>query len=202
MAEETPDLDEFVASAIGRLMSFWGFRRNLGRIWSLLFLSPSPLSAGELCERLQLSTGSVSMALKELQRWGAVYKSPVAGDRREFYQAEADIWGTVARVMKQRETREVDQVLAVIEEARRSAAQDLTEAAAEGDVLRETAAAYRSARIGNLQELAVAGKDLLSLLLGQDSVDQVAQARQPDGEVESADRTRSRLRIPRAPRDD
>ncbi|MEE2829846.1 MAG: MarR family transcriptional regulator, partial [Myxococcota bacterium] len=84
--------DAQVATALGRLMAFWGFRRNLGRIWSLLFLSPEPLTAQDLCDRLKLSTGSVSMALNELQRWGAVHKRPVEGERREHYEAEGDIW--------------------------------------------------------------------------------------------------------------
>ncbi len=101
----TPRPEQTVADAIGRIMAFWGFRKNLGRIWALLYLSPDPLTAAELCEQLQLSTGSVSMALNELQRWGAVHKRFVTGDRRDHYEAEADIWGTVSRVMQQREVQ-------------------------------------------------------------------------------------------------
>ena len=50
-----------VADAVGGLMEFWGFKRNMGRMWTVLYLAPDPLSAADLCERLSLSTGAVSM---------------------------------------------------------------------------------------------------------------------------------------------
>ena len=31
-----------VADTIGRLIEFWGFKRAMGRAWTLLYLSPSP----------------------------------------------------------------------------------------------------------------------------------------------------------------
>ena len=34
-----------VSDVVGRLIEFWGFKRNMGRIWSVLYLSPEPLSA-------------------------------------------------------------------------------------------------------------------------------------------------------------
>ena len=34
-----------VCHAIGRLMELWGFRKNLGRVWTVLFLSDGPMSA-------------------------------------------------------------------------------------------------------------------------------------------------------------
>src|SRR5690606_20494832 len=40
---------ELIASdAVGRLMEFWGFKRNMGRIWTVLYLSDDPLSAHDL----------------------------------------------------------------------------------------------------------------------------------------------------------
>ena len=69
-----------VSDAVGRLMEFWGFKRNMGRIWSVLYLSPEPLSAEDLRQALRLSSGAVSMTLSELARWGVVKKVWVAGD--------------------------------------------------------------------------------------------------------------------------
>jgi DNA-binding transcriptional regulator GbsR (MarR family) len=65
MDPRDPSAEQRVADAIGRMMAFWGFRRNLGRIWALLYLAPAPVAAAELVERLRLSTGAVSMALSE-----------------------------------------------------------------------------------------------------------------------------------------
>ena len=61
--------DLAVADAVGALMELWGFRRQLGRIWAVLFLSERPLAAPDLCERLRISTGLLSMSLAELRRW-------------------------------------------------------------------------------------------------------------------------------------
>lgn len=195
VSRELTDPDETVASAIGRIMAFWGFRRNLGRIWSYLFLSPQPLTAADLCDRLNLSTGSVSMALKELQRWGAVRKRDVAGERREHYEAESDIWGTVARVMEQRESREVDTVLATLRTAERSADSRIAKASSASDA-ELSDALFRKARIKELEELALAAKDLLELVIGQESAAALIQT-----PVSRAD-SKPRIRIPRAPRED
>src|SRR5207248_3108787 len=37
-----------VSDVIGRLIEFWGFKRNMGRIWAVLYLSSEPLSAEDL----------------------------------------------------------------------------------------------------------------------------------------------------------
>ena len=171
-------------------MAFWGFRKNLGRIWSLLYLSPAPLTATELCEHLKLSTGSVSMALTELQRWGAVHKRFIVGDRRDHYEAEADIWGTVSRVMQQREVLQINIALDAFKAADEALGREVVEATAQGDDVAAAEARYRSARVGDLEELAMAGRDLLGLLLGQ---------RAPDELVPEKDAPLKRTRLPRAP---
>lgn len=189
-----PRPEQTVADAIGRIMAFWGFRKNLGRIWALLYLSPDPLTAADLCEQLKLSTGSVSMALNELQRWGAVHKRFVAGDRRDHYEAEADIWGTVSRVMQQREVQQIALALDAFKSAEDSLAREVVEAEAAGDDSTAAAAKYRTARVGELEELALAGKDLLALLLNQHAPDAIVPEREP--------LTVSRPRLPRAPREE
>ncbi len=188
----TPRPEQTVADAIGRIMAFWGFRKNLGRIWALLYLSPDPLTAAELCEQLQLSTGSVSMALNELQRWGAVHKRFVTGDRRDHYEAEADIWGTVSRVMQQREVQQIALALDAFGTAEDALGKEVVDAEARGDAAAADAARYRTARVADLEELAQAGRDLLGLLLGQ---------RAPDDLVVAKDEPSRRPRLPRAPSD-
>src|SRR5512136_937496 len=109
--------DLAVADAVGALMELWGFRRQLGRIWAVLFLSDRPLAAPELCERLGISTGLLSMSLAELRRWGVVGGVAVPGDRKEHYRAETDVWRMVRRVLAEREKRAVEEALAVFEAA-------------------------------------------------------------------------------------
>ncbi len=97
------DSELSVADTVGRLMHFWGFKRPMGRLWTVLYLSPSPVSAAELADRLGMSAGGVSMALAELERWGAVHRTTPAGTRREFFEAEPDIWKMVRGVLEERE---------------------------------------------------------------------------------------------------
>lgn len=92
-----------VADTIGALMEFWGFKRSVGRLWTMLYLSPSPLSANDLSEQLSMSAGSVSMTLAELTRWGAVHKTWVPGERREYFEVESSIWKLLTRVLRERE---------------------------------------------------------------------------------------------------
>jgi HTH-type transcriptional regulator, glycine betaine synthesis regulator len=106
-----------VADAVGALMELWGFRRQLGRIWAVLFLSDRPLAAPDLCERLSISTGLLSMSLQELRHWGVVRGVAVPGDRKEHYQAETDVWRMVRRVLAERERRAVEGALSAFEAA-------------------------------------------------------------------------------------
>ena len=58
--------------AVGNVIEFWGFKRNQGRVWALLYLRGEPLTAGEIERELELSKGGVSMLLRDLERWGVI----------------------------------------------------------------------------------------------------------------------------------
>lgn len=94
-----------VADAVGALMEAWGFRRNMGRMWAVLYLENHPLTASDLGERLGLSTGAVSMLVNELIQWDIIKKTWVVGERREHFEAETSIWKMVSRVFRDRELR-------------------------------------------------------------------------------------------------
>lgn len=177
-------------------MAFWGFRKNLGRIWAALYLSPVPLTSAELCDDLQLSTGSVSMALGELKRWGAIRKHYVSGDRRDHWVVEDDVWATVSRVMAQREVREIDQLSDALSRAERVLEGEQTEARETGDDDAEELAAFRRRRVEELEELAAAGQDLLRLVLGHDDLGGLLRGSVRDAKTTTASRRRI---MPRAP---
>ena len=91
------------ADAIGDVIAHWGFRRVLGRVWAILFIAAEPLPASAIGERLQMSAGAVSMSIAELQRWGVVRRVWRPGERKEFYEAESDIWKMISKVFDERE---------------------------------------------------------------------------------------------------
>lgn len=109
--------ERIVSDAIGSVVELLGFKRNMGRIWAVLFLSNKALTAGELRERLKLSTGSVSMTLAELQRWGVIRKVWIKGDRKDFYVAEGDLRKMVCRVLRERERSRIIDAVEAFEQA-------------------------------------------------------------------------------------
>ena len=91
------------AEAIGDVIEHWGFRKALGRMWTVLYLHDESMCAGELGERLQMSAGAVSTSLTELQRWGVARRVWRPGERKEFYEAETDFWRMISKVVHERE---------------------------------------------------------------------------------------------------
>jgi len=155
------------ADAVGDLMELWGFRRQLGRIWTVLFLSERPLAAPDLCERLQISTGLLSMSLAELRRWGVVRGVSVRGDRKEHYQAETDVWKMVRRVLAERERRAVEEALRAFE----SALAEVRGALSDADPAVKAAARHRLQRLAQLAALTRAALSVLRVLIDSARVD-------------------------------
>jgi DNA-binding transcriptional regulator GbsR (MarR family) len=153
--------ERLAADAVGALMELWGFRRQLGRVWTLLFLSERPLTAPALRERLGISSGLLSMSLAELRSWGAVRSLSVPGDRKARWVAETDVWRMVRRVLADRERHALERALAAFEAALAEARASLADA----DPRVRSAARFRAQRIALLAGLARTGLSLLQTLL-------------------------------------
>lgn len=151
------------ADAVGALMELWGFRRQLGRIWAVLFLSERPLAAPELCERLQISTGLLSMSLAELRRWGVVRRAEVPGERKEHFEAETHVWRLVRRVLAEREQQAVAGALGAVEAALAEVRAAIAGSA--GDPALRASARFRLERLEQLAALCRTGLSLLQVLL-------------------------------------
>lgn len=162
-----------VVDAVGALIERWGFKRNMGRVWALLYLEQAPMSQADLGERLALSSGSMSMLLAELQQWGVVRKAWVPGERREYYEAETSIWKMVSRVLRERELRWIQDALEQFTAADGVLAAATAAAAAAGAV--KVAGAERlqgiADRVRGLTQLAQVGAHLIESILSGESVD-------------------------------
>ena len=164
MAVRESELLHEVADAVGALMEFWGFKRVMGRVWTILFLRGEPLSAAELCEQLAISSGAASMALAELEHWAVVRRSRKPGDRREYFEAETDIWKMISRVLRERELLQIERALEVFDRAR----ERLLRAIPPGEQARISRMAER---IAHLADLARVGRGLLTAMVQQHKVD-------------------------------
>lgn len=164
-----------VAEAVGRLMHFWGFKRPMGRLWAVLYLSPAPLSAAQLAETLKMSAGAVSMALSELEKWDAVQRTWIPGDRRDYFRAESNIWKLVQRVFRERELSLVQDFKSKLERADAELCElDWTDGRDSESELR-----YKRERLQHLKKLCEAGLLLLTALVQGDSVDPSALLTSP-----------------------
>jgi DNA-binding transcriptional regulator GbsR (MarR family) len=171
--DETPapgetlwESERIVSDSIGRLMVLWGFKRNMGRVWTVPYLAGEPLTAQHLRDKLQLSSGAVSMTLNELGRWGVVQKLWVQGDRRDYYEAEADVWKMVSRVIRERERTEIAQAIEAFEDGL-LALRRIAEARGAG----ERRLRVQQERIERLLELARLGRSMLDALISNGRLD-------------------------------
>jgi DNA-binding transcriptional regulator GbsR (MarR family) len=86
----------------------WGINRTVAQIHALLYLSPRPLHAEEICETLGVARSNVSNSLRELQNWRIVKVAHVMGDRRDHFESMKDVWEMFRVVLGERKKREID----------------------------------------------------------------------------------------------
>jgi DNA-binding transcriptional regulator GbsR (MarR family) len=102
----------------------WGINASMGELFALLYITGDDWTAEDLRAWLKVSRGNVSMNLRELLSWGVVHKSHRAGERRELYRAESDVWTLFRRILTERKRRELDPTLTVLDDLAGRAADD------------------------------------------------------------------------------
>ena len=116
MTALTPLVRSFVGH-FGEMGSRWGINRTVGQIYALIFVSPAPLNADEIAEKLEFSRSNVSMGLKELQAWRLVSLRHLPGDRREYFDAPSDAWEIFRTLAEERRRREIEPTLSMLRNA-------------------------------------------------------------------------------------
>jgi len=61
-----------------------------------------------------MARSNVSNSLKELIGWKLIRRVPVLGDRRDHYEAEAELWQILTRIAQGRKEREIDPMVAAL----------------------------------------------------------------------------------------
>lgn len=100
----------------GKMASDWGINRTMAQVHALLLISPESLTAEQVKDELQISTGNASMNLRALIDWGLVHKQLRSGDRREYYFAEKDMWTVVKQIIIHRKKKELEPMLRILDE--------------------------------------------------------------------------------------
>lgn len=105
--------EDFIAQW-GVMGSQWGINRTMAQIHALLMTAVEPMSTDEVMAALDVSRGNAHTNLKELVNWGLLRIVTKKGERREFFEAEKDIWEMFRRITRERKRRELDPALAVL----------------------------------------------------------------------------------------
>ncbi len=108
-------VDRFV-SLWGEMASTWGINRTMAKIHALLYCVERPLNTDEIMERLDVSRGNANMNLRSLVDWDLVSKTQRSGSRKDYYEAEKDVWQITARIIEERQHREVHPVRSRLED--------------------------------------------------------------------------------------
>jgi DNA-binding transcriptional regulator GbsR (MarR family) len=100
----------------GQMANHWGINRTMSQIHALLMVAREPLTAEQIMDELQISRGNVSMNLRELINWGIVRRTSNAGERRDFFTTETDVWTMFQIILRERKKRELDPLLSRLDE--------------------------------------------------------------------------------------
>jgi DNA-binding transcriptional regulator GbsR (MarR family) len=99
----------------GEMGGYWGINRTMAEIHALLFATRQPLCTDDIMEQLKISRGNASMNLRALVDWGLIERVHQLGDRKEYFQADTDVWHMFETIMRERRRREVEPIIATID---------------------------------------------------------------------------------------
>lgn len=107
-----------IVEAAGRTTQGFGLGRIIGQLYALLFFSPEPMSLDDMAGELKVSKGSVSTNIRELEKWGAVRRVWIKGDRKDYYEAEVEFFRVIKSGILPFISRKLDSSLAAVSESR------------------------------------------------------------------------------------
>ena len=125
-----------VIESIGRVIGFWGFKENHGRIWSCLYLN-GPTTSKDLRKKLGISKGGMSMLLSDLENWKIIKRvqnkenfekksdrnDVIRDGNARVYKAQEDFSSMIVSVLQIREQGLISSTLHSLREAQKHAQQ-------------------------------------------------------------------------------
>ncbi|NWG92380.1 MAG: MarR family transcriptional regulator [Parvularculaceae bacterium] len=119
----TPAIERFILYW-GDMGENWGVNRSVAQIHALLFVAGRAMNAEEIADALKIARSNVSTSIRDLTNWGLVRRTPVFGDRRDFFEAEGDVWEMASKIVAIRKAREIDPAAEVLKACLDAARED------------------------------------------------------------------------------
>ena len=96
------DYESGLVEIFADLAELFGNPKSYGQIYGLLFASEVPMSMEEIAQRLDISQGSTSQGLRQLEAFGAVVKEKNNGSRQALYTAKLEMKLLISGFLKER----------------------------------------------------------------------------------------------------
>ena len=111
MPQSLTKIKKDFTEGLSQISRFWGFPKGMGAIFAVLYLSPTALSLDEIVQETGLTKGAISTEIRALARMGLVHRSTKLGDRKDYYEAEADFFAAIRSILKERQNSEFDRAV-------------------------------------------------------------------------------------------
>ena len=112
------EITETLVDGIGAAAATSGvLSQQQARIFGLLYAEARPLSLDEIAAELQQSKSNISINIRVLVEWHLVRRKPVAGSRKDHYEAATDFFRAFQEIFERRFRWTVRQVVAAVDDA-------------------------------------------------------------------------------------
>lgn len=111
---ELKEAREKFIEAWGAFGSAWGINRSMAQVHALLLISHEPLSTEDVMDQLNISRGNANMNMRALIDWSLVRKVLKTGERREYFEAEKDVWKVATHITRERKKRELEPLIRLL----------------------------------------------------------------------------------------
>jgi DNA-binding transcriptional regulator GbsR (MarR family) len=88
----------------------------MAQIHALLIITPRALTTDEVMDELKISRGNAHTNLRELVGWGLVRSVVRKGERKEYFEAEKDVWKMFCIIVRERKRREIRPAINVLKD--------------------------------------------------------------------------------------
>lgn len=105
--------DDFITQW-GIMGHSWGINRTMAQLHALLLAAEQPLTTDQIMAELKISRGNAHSNLRELIGWGLIRSVIRKGERKEFFEAEKDVWKIFCMVVQERKRREISPAVQVL----------------------------------------------------------------------------------------
>ena len=117
MTQDIQTLRQRFVESAGHFSQSLGAGRVLGQIFAHIYFSKEPQSLDDLTRMLGISKGSASMAVRQLEQWGALRRMWIKGDRKDYYIASDEFGRIVRNALIEMVGRKMETADGLLEEA-------------------------------------------------------------------------------------